>query len=213
MPEPTPWTPEAEQEAMERGKCGGKTRKGTVCMNPKGKRTGHLGYGRCGFHTGATRNGNKAAEMERVNTEIARLLEAERIETDDPIAGLAEAERRARTWVRVLERMTADLESLWAENHHGEQVPHVAFDLMGQWNDKSARTSKLAIDAGLEERQHALEQRQGEALTVVLRGFFGDVALALVAAGLPEEVVRRVWSTDLPVLFRKAIGEASGEAA
>ncbi len=145
--------------------------------------------------------------------EIAGLVAAERIETDDPMAGLAEAQRRAQTMARVLDRMVGELEALWGPNHVGDTVPHVAFSLLGQWNDKSARISKLAIDAGVEEHRVKLAERQGEMLARVLQGFLEAVLLRLVAAGLPEDVVRRVWSEDLPPLFRRALGEASGEAA
>lgn len=145
-------------------------------------------------------------------SEIALLMEAERILTDDPVSGLAEAERRARTMARVLDKVVSNLDEWWGENSKGETVPHVAVDLLGEWNDKNARTSKLAIDAGLDERRQASIEAQGQMLADVLRLVFVAVQNRLIAEAVSEEVVKRVWSEHLPGIVRHAIGEATGEA-
>lgn len=186
--------------------CGAVTRTGGNCRNPRGHRTDHVGFGRCYLHAGAAPNGRKAAEKERIMTEIGKLIAAEQIEADDPLAALAEAQRRAQTMARVLEGMVSDLEVLWVGNQ-----PHVAFDLLDQWNDRSARISKLAIDAGLEERQVALSERQGQMLADVLRALLEAIHTALVAAGAPEPVVRQVWAGEVPGIVRKALSESSGD--
>lgn len=196
---------------MDVERCGGATRSGTPCRNVKGYKTDHVGYGRCFLHGGASPNGRKAGERERVMSEIASLLEAERIDSDDPIEGLAEAERRARTMGRVLERVVSELEQWWGPNRLGDVVPHVAVDLLAQWTDKSARVSKLAIDAGLEERRTALSERQGEMLAAVLRTLLASLSAALVAAGLAEGVVQRVMVEDAPKLVRGALSVAGSE--
>ncbi len=207
----TPWKPDSERQAMEAGMCGARTRTGGTCTNRKGKKTDHLGYGRCAFHCGSTPNGNQAVEQERVMSEIAHLFAAERIECNDPLEGLAEAERRARTMGRVLEKTASELERWWGPNHLGDAVPHVAVDLLGQWTDKSARISKLAIDAGLDERRVKLAERQGEMLAQVLRGFLESLQSALVAAGAPESLVCQVWSNEVPGIVRLALQQASEE--
>ncbi len=208
----SPWSVESEREAMEHGMCGGKTRRGTTCTHIRGYKTDHRGFGKCTFHTGSSPNGKKAAEEERVMSEIALLMEAERILTDDPVSGLAEAERRARTMARVLDKVVSNLDEWWGENSKGETVPHVAVDLLGEWNDKNARTSKLAIDAGLDERRQASIEAQGQMLADVLRLVFVAVQNRLIAEAVSEEVVKRVWSEHLPGIVRHAIGEATGEA-
>ena len=43
-----------------------KTQSGGACKNPKGFKTGHVGFGRCHLHRGASENGNKAAARAQV---------------------------------------------------------------------------------------------------------------------------------------------------
>jgi hypothetical protein len=210
----TPWSPENEQEAMKRGRCGGRTRPGGTCINAKGYKTDHVGYGRCCFHGGATKNGTKAAEKERVRCEIARLFKEERVDTDDPVAGLSEQERRARRMGKALERYVLEhADQWWGPNHLGDTVPHIAVDLLGQWTDKGARISKLAIDVGIEERRVALTEQQGQILAEALRSLLGNLAATLVAAGLAQEVIQRVFAQDVPPLVRAALTSASGGEA
>ncbi len=76
---------------------------------------------------------------------------------------------------------------------------------------KAARISKLAIDAGLDERRVKLAERQGEMLAQVLRGFLQSLQSALVAAGAPESLVCRVWSNEVPGIVRLALQQASEE--
>jgi hypothetical protein len=68
-------------------------------------------------------------------------------------------------------------------------------------------------DAGVEEHRVRLAERQGEMLARDLRVLLEAVLSALVAAGAPEELVRQVWSSEVPGLVRRALGVASGEAA
>lgn len=211
----TPWNPEASQQAKDLGLCGAKTRHATCCLNAKGKGTDHPGFGSCKFHLGATANGKKHAEEERLTTRIEQLLVEEGIETDDPVGGLAEAQRRAQVMARVCERLLKETDQLYVENAKGELVPHVAEQMMARWNDKAANTSKLAIDARLderrEERQQALNEQQGALLAEVLRGVFAGVEARLVAAGVAEAMVKQVFATDVPVLLRRAMALTVGE--
>lgn len=207
----TPWTSEASQQAKELGFCGAKTRQATCCLNAKGKGTDHPGFGSCKFHLGATANGKKHAEEERIQTEIARLMADEGIVTDDPVGGLAEAQRRAQTMARVCERLFREIDELYVVNAKGDQVPHVVEQMLGRWNDKQANTSKLAIDARLDERRQALNEQQGAFLAEMLRGLFTAVEARLIAAGLAEAMVKQVFSTEVPPLVRAALttGEES----
>ncbi len=50
-------------------------------------------------------------------------------------------------------------------------------DLLADWTDKSARMSKLALDAGIEERFVRLAERQGEAVVEAIRAVILGLAL------------------------------------
>lgn len=211
----TPWNPEASQQAKNVGLCGAKTRQARCCANAKGHGTDHPGFGSCKFHLGSTANGKKHAEEERLTTRIEQLLIEEGIETDDPVGGLAEAQRRAQVMARVCERLFREIDELYVANARGELVLHPSEQMMARWNDKAANTSKLAIDARLDERrderQQVLNEQQGALLAEMLRGLFLAVEARLVAAGLAEAMVKQVFSTDVPVLVRAAltVGEES----
>jgi hypothetical protein len=202
----TPWTRESEREAMDRGYCAGKTRTGGTCTNAKGKNTDHVGYGRCAFHTGATENGRKAAEKERVQSEIARLFLEERVKTEDPVTGLSEQQRRAEAMAKALERyVTEQVDEWYVGNRFGELVRHAAVEDLGLWTDKASRIDKLAIDANLDQRRQAFSEQQGAIFADLVRTFLAGLRAALVARGATEGLVVQVFSEDVPELMQRVI--------
>lgn len=74
-------------------------------------------------------------------------------------------------------------------NHLGDGAPHVYLVLYADWSDRLARYSKMAIEAGIVERQVQLAERQGELIAQVIRGVLGDLGVP----GTPETaaVVRK----------------------
>lgn len=91
--------------------------------------------------------------------------------------------------------------------------PHILVSMYNDEREKVVRWSKACRDAGVEEHRVKLAERQGEMLADVLRALLGSLLAALLAAGAPESVVRAVWASEVPGIVRKAVGEASGEAA
>jgi hypothetical protein len=202
----TPWSPESEQEAMKRGRCGGRTRPGGTCINVKGYKTDHLGYGRCKFHTGATENGRKAAEKERVQSEIARLFLEERVKTEDPVTGLSEQQRRAEAMAKALERyVTEQVDEWYVGNRFGELVRHAAVEDLGLWTDKASRIDKLAIDANLDQRRQAFDERQGAIFAELVRTFLIGMRAAMVARGAAEGLIGPLFSEDVPQLMQAVL--------
>jgi hypothetical protein len=206
----TPWTRESEREAMDRGYCGGRTRTGGTCTNSKGKKTDHLGYGRCAFHTGATKNGRAAAEKERVQSEIARLFHEERVKVEDPVAGLSEQQRRAEAMAKALERYVTEQVGEWyVQNRFGELIRHAAVDDLGLWTDKASRIDKLAIDAGLDKRRQEFTERQGTVFAELVRAFLAGLQATLVDRGAPAVLVQQVFKDDVPQLMAGVIRGAA----
>jgi hypothetical protein len=58
--------------------------------------------------------------------------------------------------------------------------------LLTDWTEKAARISKLALDAGIEERQIKLAERQGEAIIAAIRA-------VVIGLNLPEEMQAKAF--------------------
>lgn len=130
-----------------------------------------------------------AAEVQREllrNGEVAQL---------HPLDVLLERVWRAAAFVRVLEQLVGGLAvspdhadeedgpdgALYGPDHSGDQRSHVYLQLLGEWSDRSARYSKLALDAGVAEREIRLAERQGEIVANLIRAVLEDPELALTA--------------------------------
>ncbi len=120
-------------------------------------------------------------------------------DADDVVSALgAEDNRRASIAGRVDPK-----------NWKGE--PHVLVTMYNEERERLVRWSKSSRDANVEEHRVKLAERQGEMLARVLRVLLESVLSALVSAGAPESLVRQVWTSEVPGIVRRALGEASGE--
>lgn len=88
---------------------------------------------------------------------------------------------------------------------------HVLVAMYDDERERLVRWSKACRDAGVEEHRVALAEKQGAMLAEVLRDFLASLSGALIAAGLAQEVIRRVFAQDVPPLVRAALTSASGE--
>jgi hypothetical protein len=86
---------------------------------------------------------------------------------------------------------------------------HVLVGMYDDERERLVRWSKACRDAGVEEHRVALAEKQGQMLAEVLRDFLASLSGALVAAGLAQEVIRRVFAQDVPPLVRAALTSAS----
>lgn len=95
------------------------------------------------------------------------------------------------------------------KNWKGE--PHVLVSMYDAERERLVKWAKACRDAGVEEHRVALAEKQGELLAEVLRSLLTGLQGTLIAAGLAEQVVRRVFASDVPPLVRAALTSASGE--
>jgi hypothetical protein len=115
----------AGDPAAGHGRCGGRTRRGTLCRQPAGHGTGHPGVGRCSFHAGATPNGETNGR--RLLAEQACAVLGVPIRTTPQKALQDELNRTngAVEWlrVRVAELTFADIEqgSVWLALYQEER--------------------------------------------------------------------------------------------
>lgn len=88
--------------------------------------------------------------------------------------------------------------ALYGPDHHGEGAPHVLVVLLGQWEDRHAKVSKMAIDAGIAERQVRLAEGQGRLIVDVLRGALRDVGIPETPE-LAAAIGRRLRTMSAPI--------------
>lgn len=157
--------------------CGAKTPHGP-CQQWAGAGTSHKGQGNCKRHGGATPN-------HQVNVEKKQALErmrtyGEPIDTDPHAALLSEINRTAGhvAWLgEVVGGFTGEQE---LEQKSGEwgYKPAVLVELYQGERQHLARVCKMAIDAGIAERQVRIAESQGALLADILRGIFEKLVLS-----------------------------------
>jgi hypothetical protein len=150
-------------------KCGAKTQNGGKCRNPAGFRTEHPNFGNCFKHSGATTNGNKAAARAQV---MAMASEADA----EPSEVLLKAIRCDWGAVQYVQARLADLnvQILEAESAEDRESAVQQMGLWqqayGDWVDRSAKRAKMALDAGVQERQIRLSEMIGAQFAMALQG-------------------------------------------
>jgi hypothetical protein len=87
---------------------------------------------------------------------------------------------------------------------------HVLVAMYDDERERLVRWAKACRDAGVEEHRVQLAEKQGQMLAEALRNLLGSLAATLIAAGLAQEVIQRVFAQDVPPLVRAALTSASG---
>jgi hypothetical protein len=164
-------------------KCGGKNRNGTLCKREEGWGTPST-FGRCSYHGGATPNGLKHAATLEAEAMSRRVMGAPiRMEPEDALqycidvtAGEAaycdlrieeirEAEAAAPiTGERIHEELDKGGTVHELREHTAQSTAqlHVWVVTKQGCIDRLARYSKMALDAGIEERRAQLDERQSD---------------------------------------------------
>jgi hypothetical protein len=168
---------------MER--CGANTKRGAVCRKPAGWGTPYR-HGRCKLHGGATPTHLKAAQRREAEQAVASLGLPREVE---PHTALLEEVHRAAGHVAWLAEEVGQLEKSQVvqgitrtvqapdgtRTVEARATVNVWVRLYQEWHDRLVRVSKLAIDAGVEERQVRLAERQAQQLAKVIRAILTDL--------------------------------------
>lgn len=217
----SPTSPDRDNDRF----CGGKKRQGEgFCTRPAGWGTDHVGVGRCKLHGGGTPSHRVGArrrlQAQAVEGQIGALLAELELDAADvhPVEVILDAVRRAWAMVQVLGALVGEIDrgGLWGPDHLDDARPHVATEMYRVWLADAGRLSKLALDAGVDERRVRLAESQGEQLAGVVRGILGGLAELLLAAGVDGALVRSLWEERVPGLVRAELaavvgGEGAGE--
>jgi hypothetical protein len=151
------------------GDCGAKTRSGGKCKKQKGWGTEHLGTGKCKLHGGNTSSGQAAAAKE------AAVIMGQALDIE-PHDALLTCVRIAAGEVAYCTTMIGDLEKPTESTMFGEQL-NIWIQVRQKAMLSLAKFSKMALDAGVAERQVKVAERYGEMLATLISGILGDLEL------------------------------------
>ena len=172
-------------------RCGAKTRGGTPCKKEAGWGTDHLGFGNCRLHFGATPSNRVHAAREAATAAALRLGMA--VDTD-PEEALLLCVQLAAGEVGFLRQGVKDLLDDEAIDEAGNLHPTAR--AFRDARDTLARHSKLALDAGIEERRLKLVEGMAERVAMVLRLVVDELDLS------PDQQLRlrEAMTRHLPML-------------
>jgi hypothetical protein len=150
--------------------CGANTKRGAVCNKPAGWGTPYR-HGRCRLHGGASPTHLKAAQRREAERAVASLGLPREVA---PHMALLEAVHRAAGHVAWLGEVVGELDknqlvhgiTRTTQNPDGTRTVearaavNVWVKLYQDWHDRLVRVAKVAIDAGVAERQVRLAPRR-----------------------------------------------------
>lgn len=139
--------------------------KGEPCRNFKGTRTKHVGVGPCWLHLGNAPHMKGVVARERVALELLKLGVQVEI---DPQAALLQMVWEAAGNVAYLRGRVQQLEAIFGPNHLGDAEPHVLVEMYAGERERLAKFSKIAIDAGIAQRQLDLIERLADPIVIVV---------------------------------------------
>lgn len=166
--------------------CGAKKAHGGVCGLAAGHGTDHPGFGKCKWHFGNTAHGKKAA-AKQAGMKLMRYVDPFEV---DPTTALLEELYRTAGHVRYLDRQIEQ----WEFDTTAE-IP----DSQKQWmavhmNERKhmAEVAKLALVAGIAERQIQLAEQQGMILAGAIEQILDRLGLTQSQIDLVPRVVPEV---------------------
>lgn len=205
--------------------CGAIKKDGSVCRNPAGTRTDHVGYGKCAFHFGATPmvtlSAIKAEALDLARSRLGMYLDV------DPgqalLALIAEAASNVafyRQRLDLLDQLGDEVDTappgapvrprgehygdLYVRLYHkdgtptGDARPHVLVVLYNQERDRLASLCEKALALGLREREVRIAEQQADVIVGAIRAILDELSLTADQQQLVPTVVRRQMLALLP---------------
>jgi hypothetical protein len=172
--------------SSSRSICGAQKRNGEPCRHAPGAGTDHLGFGYCKWHTGSTPGGRRYAARLIARGETATLVDELDI---DPHEALLMIMRTAALQVGFFARQVATLEGDVLSAGGSDLHPYVLAHQAAL--ERTARLAKLAIDAGVAERQVRLAEVLGDQMATFLTALLDDLELTPAQRHRAPSIVRR----------------------
>lgn len=162
----------ASNGSTQRAVCGARKRQGEgQCQRPAGWGTDHVGIGACKLHGGCLPNHAIAAAKK----EAAAHTAIDGIPVDPATALL----RCVHLAAGQVEYALRQLHALAAKSKSPDELTQSPWArVQSEAMERLARFSKMALDAGVAERQVQIAERWGAELADVMRAIFDDLGLS-----------------------------------
>jgi len=162
--------------------CGAKKKSGELCRAFAGQGTDHPGVGRCKYHLGATKNHRVNAVKQEAQRRAIQFGQKIPVEPTEAL-------------LTVLYLSAGHLEFVRSELTAQQDGTTFEAQVLGrQWNEERervARIAKMALDAGVAERQVQLAERYGHQLAEMLRAVFDELELTAAQRERLPDLLRR----------------------
>lgn len=169
-------------EAITTQRCGAMGRSAKPCELPAGWGTKHAGSGYCKHHTGSTPNGEKHAARQQVSAMAAAMGDGV---DADPFETILSAIRQARAEVVLFGELAAEHEHPMED---GSLRPEIRY--RQQAMSRAVEYARVAIAAGVAQRQVAIAESLGAQLGGILQRVIGRLELSPAQMRLVPDVVR-----------------------
>lgn len=202
--------------------CGARTKSGGTCRRPAGEGTDHAakdgfpGVGKCRWHLGRTASHQKAAILEQARMRAVvmgapvditphealswciRIAAGEVSYCSERIAELApdEALVKDESYVERQHVDRGEVYDLVERRESSTSRLHMWVEARAAAMERLAKFSKVAIDAGLQEREVALAERMGAQIAELLRAVLGDLGVPLNDPRTREVVTRHMRALE-----------------
>lgn len=162
------------------GICNTKTTAGGNCKLMAGHSTDHPGWGACKYHGGTSPALKRAA----AHQELAAIATELDVTPHEALMVCLRLSAGAVAWLR--EQLT--------NFEPDEEAPETLATLTAEYGaerDRLAKTSAMAIGAGIDERRIQLEEEQGELIGNTIRAILGDLDLTIEQRRRAPPIARR----------------------
>lgn len=171
----------------------------------------------CIRHGGAApqvrRKARERLERQALDGEVGALLAELGVDDVHPLDALLDSVSQAHAMARLLGTLVAGLgphpengtAGLYGPDHLGDGRPHALVEMHRRWVEMAARTSKLALDAGVEARRVALEERMVTEMVDVVQTVVAGFAELLAKAGVDGHLLASVQNEGMPDVYRRAL--------
>ena len=151
-----------------------------TCRNFAGFGTDHVGFGRCKFHGGSTRNHRTKAATDQAVAKMATY--GEPIVVDPAVALLMEVHRTAGH-VEWLNHQIRDVDDV--NSADGRSLAN----LYMREREHLVRVTKAALDSGIAEREVRLVERQGNLMATAILAVLHELSLTRAQYSRAKQLV------------------------
>ncbi len=193
--------------------CGADSRRlGRKCERPAGWGTDHVGYGPCKLHGGTLKGVRAQAHKTMIMEEMQGTFGANMPVDIHPTDALLELVKMTAGYVRWLNKEVGDLASVTQYNKQtGGKDTDALVRMLGEYTDRLARFSKMALDAGVEERMVRLAEQQGDLIAIVIVDLLDSLNLTVPQREVAPQLVREALGrlSDGEVIEAELVEETS----